>query len=96
MSGVKTPTGIWLRGNQAAQIRHQSEISFPATTTGNGPSPRPHQSPAIVLATEQPTHRLSRNRLHRHRHMRVQIQRDADLAVAKQVTHDLGMHTLTQ
>jgi hypothetical protein len=58
--------------------------------------PTHHRSPAIVLAAEEATHGLSRHCLHRRRHMGIQVQGDADLAMAEQVTHDLGMHPLAE
>ena len=51
---------------------------------------------AVVLAAKQPAHGLGRYRLHRRRDVRIQVQGDADLAVAEQVAHDLGVHALTK
>jgi hypothetical protein len=51
---------------------------------------------AVVLAAEQPAHGLGRDRLHGGSDVGVQVQGDADLAVAEQVAHDLGVHALTQ
>jgi hypothetical protein len=52
-----------------------THAGYPQPQVGYGALPDRHASPAVVLAAEQPTHGLSRNRLHRRRDVRVQIQR---------------------
>jgi hypothetical protein len=49
----------------------------------------------VVLAAEQPAYGLGGDCLHRRGGVGVQVQGDADLAVAEQVAHDLGVHALT-
>jgi hypothetical protein len=51
---------------------------------------------AVALAAEQPAHGLGRDRVHGGGDVGVQVQGDADLAVAEQVAHDLGVDALPQ